>query len=66
MAGARVDGIERDLEHQALFDLAHRTEPFDGMAADPAVEPTQFFIGEAEIGLADGEQLLLSVQQPNV
>src|SRR6185437_14321775 len=53
---ALVDRIERDFEHERLFDLAHRTEALDRVAADPAVEPFQLVIGEAEIGLADGEQ----------
>src|SRR5437868_959411 len=53
---ALVDRIEGDLEHQALFDLAHRPEPLDRMAADPAVEPLELLIGEAEISLADRRQ----------
>src|SRR5437763_500527 len=56
---ALVDRIERDFEHQALFDLAHGTEALDGVAADPPVEPAQFLVSEAEIGLADRKQLVL-------
>ena len=59
MARAGVDRIERDFEHQALLDLAHRPEALDRVAADPAVEPFQFLVGEAEIGLADRKQLAL-------
>jgi hypothetical protein len=36
------------------------------MAADPAVEPFQLLVGEAEIGLADRQQSPSSVQQPKV
>jgi hypothetical protein len=52
-----VDRIEGDLEHQALLDLAHRAEALDRVAADEAVEPFQLLVGEAEIGLADRQQL---------
>src|SRR5690242_14424196 len=55
--GARVDRIEGDLQHQALLDLAHRSEALDRVTADPAIEPFQLLVGEAEIGLPDGEQL---------
>ena len=59
VARARVDRIEGDFEHQALLDLAHRPEALDRVAADPAVEPLQLLVGEAEIGLADRKQLTL-------
>src|SRR5215210_3567410 len=58
VAGAFVNRIERDFEHQGLLDLAHRPEALDGVAANPAVEPLQLLVGEAEIGLADGKQLV--------
>src|SRR4051812_31321990 len=47
---ARMDRIERDFQDQALLDLADRSEALDGVPADPAVEPAQFLVGEAEIG----------------
>src|SRR4051812_4503589 len=57
VALAGVDRIEGDLEHQALLDLAHRAEALDGVGAHPTVEPFQLLVGEAEIGLADRQQL---------
>ena len=66
MTRALVNQIERNFEHKRLFNLAHWTESLDRMRADPAVEPFQFFVSEAEIGLAYREQLLRSDQQPNV
>ena len=51
-----MDAVESHLEDQCLFHLAHRAETGDGVVADPAVQLAQLFIGEAEIGLADGEQ----------
>ena len=67
MASALVDRIERDLENEGLFDLADGAEALDRMAADPAVDPFQFFVGEPEIGLADRKQFTVpSFQQPKV
>src|SRR5438094_8465942 len=54
-----MDRIERHLEHEALLDFADRAEALDGVAADPAVEPAQFLIGEAEIRLADWKELAI-------
>src|SRR4051794_6922122 len=54
VARAFVDRIERHFQHQALLDLPHRPEAFDGMATNPAVDPFEFLVGESEIGLADG------------
>ena len=67
MALALVDRIEGDFEHQGLLDLADRAEALDRVVADEAVEPFQLLVGEAEIGLADRQQLAASsLQQPNV
>src|SRR6185503_801634 len=57
VAAALVDRIERDLEHEALLNLAHRAEALYRVAADPAVEPFQLLVGEAEVRLADGKEL---------
>ena len=48
-----VDRIERDLEHEAGPDRAHRSEALGRVVAHPAVELRQLLVGEAEIGLAD-------------
>src|SRR3546814_16475525 len=56
--GRAVGGIEGDLEDQARLHLAHRAEPVGGVRVNPAVELAQLGVGKAEIGLADGHQLL--------
>ena len=57
MSGRAVDRIEGDLEDELVLDLAHRPVAADGVVADPAVEEAQLLVGEAEIGLADRDQL---------
>ena len=52
-----VDRIEGDFEHQGLLDLADRAEALDRVVAHEPVEPFQLLVGEAEIGLADRQQL---------
>ena len=52
-----VDRIEGDFEHQRFLHLADRAEALDRLVADEPVEPFQFLVGEAEIGLADRQQV---------
>src|SRR3546814_2626631 len=59
VAFARMDGIERDFEDQRFLHFAHRSESLDSVVADEVIQPLQLLVGEAEIGLADGEQLTL-------
>src|SRR5436309_1806055 len=54
-----VDRIEGDFEDQALVGLADRSEAIDRVGADMVIEPFQLLVGEAEIGLAHGQQLAL-------
>ena len=56
MAFAGVDAIERHLEHQLARYFAHRAEAIEGVLPDKCVEPLQFGIGEARIGLAHRQQ----------
>ncbi len=60
-----LQALEGDFEHQALIGLmhhlAHRAEAVGGVAADETVDLQQFLIGEAEIGLAHGHQLVAAV-----
>lgn len=52
-----------------MQNMAHRAEALGGVAADETVDPQQFLVGEAEIGLADGRQPLAPspvVQTPKV
>src|SRR6185503_6149606 len=57
VTAALVDRIERDFEDESFLDLADRAEALDRVPPNPPVEPFQFLIGEAEIGLADRKQL---------
>ena len=43
-----------------FLDLARPGRTAGWCGSDPTVEPLQLFVGEAEIGLADGEQLAAS------
>src|SRR4029434_807429 len=58
MPGRLVDGLEGNLEDKASIDLANRAEAVDRVVAHVAVEPLELLISAAEVGLADGKQLL--------
>lgn len=73
MPGRTLQALKGDFQHQPLIglmqDMAHRAEALGGIAADETVDPQQFLVGEAEIGLADGRQPLAPspvVQTPKV
>src|SRR3546814_19824741 len=57
---AFVDAVEGDLQHQRLFHLPHRAETVDRVGPHEAVEPFQFFVGEAAIRLSQGQQFARS------
>ena len=59
-----MDRIEGDFEDQLLLDLADRAEAADRVVAHEAVEPFQLLVGEAEIGLADRQQLAAALLGP--
>src|SRR5437763_772122 len=52
VARAAMNRIERDFEDQALLDFADWAKALNRVTANPPVEPFQFLVGEAEIGLA--------------
>src|SRR3954454_3868177 len=60
-----LQALEGDFQHQALLrlvhDVANRTELLGGIAADEAVDLQQLLVGEAEIGLADRNELIARV-----
>ena len=63
--------IERHLEHELGLDLAHGPETVHRVIAHERVELSQLLVGEAEIGLADRNELGLAAlrrsrQAPNV
>ena len=65
VAGGAVEALEGDLQHQAVFLVgfyrAHRAEAVDRVVAGETVDLFQFFVREAEIGLADGDQFVAAV-----
>src|SRR5690606_8391080 len=52
-----LHALEGELEDEFGFDHADWAAPVDGVARDPGVDASDFFVGEAGIGLREGDEL---------
>ena len=57
VAGAAVDALEAELEHQRRPHAAHRAELLERGPADDRVDAAELLVGQARVGLGEGHQL---------
>ncbi len=60
VAAGALDIVEQHFEHEPWLHGTHRSEPLRGVAPDPPIQLDQLGVGVAGIGLADGDEMLVT------